>query len=263
MDEIVFIGTRDTWERWRPWFLERGYDLYLLEALRIEPREDLEDILGSIDVWGIASAIFTSKTSVKILAESAKGSKTMEMLRTAGAIFIAVGEGTSDALSWKGYRSLKTPVENVEEAITTAERMLRRGARAIVFSSNRLEIAARTSCIRLEQIPLYRLDQDPKAVEELRRLIEKGVRRIVVASRTASEIVARAEIENLAAGKGVEIHAMSPRIAKPLERYRGTGVEVKIYSAGTAREFIEQLLEALRNQTHSKPHTAIKQASNN
>lgn len=246
MGEIVLIGTRDTWERWRPWFLERGYDLCLLEALRIEPRGDLENILGSIDVWGIASAIFTSKTSVKILAGSAKGMETMEMMRASGALFIAVGDGTMEALLLRGYRSLKPPIENVEEAINTAERILRRGARAIVFSSNRLEISARARGIRLEQIPIYRLDQDPRAVEMLRSLIERGVRRIVVASRTASEIVARAGIEKMAMGKMIEIHAMSPRIAEPLEKYRGTGVKVKIYSAGSAREFVEQLLENLR-----------------
>jgi uroporphyrinogen-III synthase len=247
VDEIVFIGTRDTWERWRPWFLEKGYDLYLLEALRIEPREDLDDILGSVDVWRIASTIFTSKTSVKILAGSAKGSEAMEMMRTAGAIFIAVGEGTSEALLWRGYRSLKPHVENVEEAVITAERILRRGARAIVFSSNRLEIVTRPQGISLEQIPIYRLDQDPRAVKELRRLIERGMRRIVVASRTASEIIARAEIESLAEGRKIEIHTMSPRIAEPLMRRRGTRVEVKIYSSRTAKEFIEQLLETLKN----------------
>jgi len=245
VEEVVFIGTVDTWARWRGSFESRGIPLHLVEGLEPRPAEDLEERASEALGRGYSSAIFTSKSAVRILISSRAGSELVEALHSTGSLLVSVGEGTAEALRAHGYRSFVPPVERVGEAVKILGSMMRPGARIAILSSDRLETPpeARAYGLEVDHIRVYRLVKKPEAVKAVKELASRGARAFIVASQAASEVLQEA-LEGTPL-IGSEVHAMTARIASPLRGLQARGLAVYIYEAPSFKSFIESVLERL------------------
>lgn len=240
--DIVFAGTRETWERWRGFFESIGIELHLAEVITPVPAEDLEEKISSIDPAKISSALFTSKNAAKILISLEKGRNLLEELSRFGALITATGEGTASMLSKHGYRAFSPPVERVETLLKILDRAFRRGEIA-VFSSDKLEIPGRDLIKHIKRIDVYKLEINIDGIAELEDMIRRGIRRIIVASQTASKALCM--MKSLSHDDHLEIHAMTERIAEPLTRCGSSGFKVIIYGSDTFKGFMEAIIGKL------------------
>ncbi len=192
--EVAFIGTRDTWARWRSLFEGKGFSLHLVEGVDILPIEDLDDRISEAVGRRYSSAIFTSKNAVKIIMSSDVGRGFMENLYREGSLLVSIGEGTAEMLRNHGYRSFTPSVERVNIAISIIGSATRPGSRIAVLSSDKLDLGFRgvLDSLEIDHIKVYRLVMREEGVEVIRSLIERGVRSFIVASQAASELLVKA-----------------------------------------------------------------------
>ncbi len=240
--DIVFAGTRETWERWRGFFESRGIELHLAEVIAPVPAEDLEEKISSIDPAKLSSALFTSKNSAKILVSLEKGKNLLEELSRLGALITATGEGTASILSNHGYRAFSPPVERVEILLKILDRAFRRGEIA-VFSSDKLEIPSGDLKEHIKRIDVYKLEGNMDGIAVLESMLRRGLRTIIVASQTASKALCAAK--GLSHNDHVEIHVMTKRIAEPLTQCRDKGFKIIIHNSDTFRDFMTSIANLL------------------
>lgn len=240
-EDIVFAGTRDTWERWRDLFESSRIHLHLAEVIVPIPSKDLEEKISSIDPATISSAVFTSKNSVKILMSLQRGRDLVEGLHGLGALIAATGSGTASILFSHGYRAFSPPLESVESLLKIL-RSVFRGGRIAVFCSDRLEIPG-DLVDGVERIEVYGLMINMEGISALRDMLRRGVRRIIVASRTASTALCMhlSQIDS----ESLEVHAMTKRIAEPLLRCGGGVFRLVIHGSTTFKDFIASIINSL------------------
>ncbi|MEM4969656.1 MAG: uroporphyrinogen-III synthase [Sulfolobales archaeon] len=248
--EIAFIGTRDTWARWRSLFNDKGFSLHLVEGFDALPIEDLDDRISSIIGRRYSSAIFTSKNAVKILMSSDIGRGFVENLYREGSLLVSIGEGTAEILKSHGYRSFTPPIERISIAVSIIGSAIRPGGRIAVLSSDKLDLGfgGALEGIEIDHIKIYRLVMREESIEMIRHLVERGVRSFIVASQTASELLAEAMARGYRDGldTAIEAHAMSSRIARPLiEKGLGDRVRVIVYESPTFRGFMLSIIERI------------------
>ncbi|HWQ18124.1 MAG TPA: uroporphyrinogen-III synthase [Sulfolobales archaeon] len=233
--DIVFAGTRDTWERWRPFFESKGISLHLAEVIAPTPIEDLDQRISSLDPMNISSAIFSSKSSAKILVSSHRGKDLLETFRELGVMIAAVGEGTASILLNHGYKVFSPPIERVETLLKILSETYRRGE-IVVFSSDRLEIHEEIYAKRVRKIEVYGLRINREGVMVLENMLRKGVKRIMIASQTVSKILCG--VESISRNNNIEVHIMTDRIAEPLIQCQYKGFRLIIHNSSTFREFV-------------------------
>ncbi|MDT7889332.1 MAG: uroporphyrinogen-III synthase [Desulfurococcales archaeon] len=235
---MAFIGTRDTWARWSPFLKEKGFAIYLVEGIDVEPIEGLEEKISMAIGRRYSSAIFTSKNAVKILMSRDVGKELVERLYGGGSLLVSIGEGTENALRSYGYRSLTPPIERVNEAIRIVDTILRSGGRIALLSSDRLDLDLNVYQHEIDHMRVYRIIRRSGDTEAVRELVKKGIRRFIIASQTASEILAEAIAREDLHGV-VEAHVISSRAAQPLTELGVRGMlRVFIYESPSFREFI-------------------------
>ncbi len=251
--EIAFIGTRDTWARWRSLFEEKSFSLHLVDGVDALPIEDLDTRISEAVGKRYSSAIFTSKNSVKILMSSSIGKGFVESLYSEGSLLVSIGEGTAEMLRSHGYRSFTPPIERISIAISIIGSAIRPRGRIAVLSSDKLDLGfgGVLDSLEIDHIKVYRLVMREEGVEIIRHLVERGVRSFIVASQTASELLVKAVTMGYrdSLDTAIEVHAMSSRVARPLiERGLGDRLRVIIYESPTFREFMLNIIEKIAGQ---------------
>ncbi len=238
--DIVFAGTRDTWERWVGFFESRDISLHLAEIIVPTPVNDLDQRISSLEPMDISSAIFTSKNSAKILISSHRGRDLLKGLRELGALIVATGEGTASILLSHGYRAFSPPIERVETLLRILVNAVRRGE-IVIFSSDRLEISSNDYAKKIRRIEVYELRISREGIIALESMLKKGIRRIMVASQTASKILC--EVGEKHQDKTLEIYAMTKRIAEPLLQCNNKSFKLNIYNSDTFRDFVAAVIK--------------------
>ena len=250
--DIVFAGTRDTWERWRSFFESKGISLHLAEVIVPTPIEDLDQRISSLDPMNISSAIFSSKSSAKIFMSSHRGRDLLEKLRELGVMIAATGEGTASILLNHGYKVFSPPIERVETLIKILSEIYRKGE-IVIFSSDRLETPKEIYAERVKRIEVYELRISREGVMALENMLKKGIKRVMVASQTASKILCG--VEGISRNNGIEIHIMTDRIAEHLLQSQDRGFRLIIHNSSTFREFVTAVINHMLS-SHS-PNRSI------
>ncbi|MEM3970945.1 MAG: uroporphyrinogen-III synthase [Fervidicoccaceae archaeon] len=240
--DLVFAGTRDTWERWRSFFESRGVSLHLAEVILPTPIEDLDQRISSLDPMNIFSVIFSSKNSAKILISSQRGRDLLEKLREIGVLIAATGEGTASILLNHGYKVFSPPIERVETLIKILSEIRRKGE-IVVFSSEKLEIPKEIYAEKVQKIEVYKLMISREGVITLENMLRRGVKRIMIASQTVSKILC--EIGSIPRNSSIEIHVMTDRIAEPLLQCQDKDFKLIIYNSSTFKEFVTAVIDQM------------------
>lgn len=248
---VFFLGTRETWARYRGLYRERGVELELVELVRIRPAEDPDSLLSSKDPWAYSSIALTSKTSAGLVLGSGEGAGLLRRAEEAGALIAAVGEGTAETLRAGGFKPLTPPEENVASLVGMLGKMLRKGSRVLLISSDRLEPGPEPSDMEIDIVRLYSLEPYPGEAARLANAIRFAEARavLIAPSRTAVEALKMSGVlASLLNSPRIELHVVSPRASQPLQDLCGRGCgNVYVHTAKSFRDFMAAVLGRLED----------------